>query len=130
MKPNRRATRLARRLFQLCLVDGRLDEERARGVVGHTIASGHRGSLAVLARFERMVRLDGDRHSALVESAEPLPGEVREAVVKALTERYGAGLETSFVSNQSLIGGMRVTVGSDVYDGSIRHQLSALEARL
>ena len=38
MKPNRRATRLARRLFQLCLVDGRLDDERVRGVVRHTIA--------------------------------------------------------------------------------------------
>ena len=77
-----------------------------------------------------MVRLDRDRHSAVVESAEPLAGEVREAVVTALTNRYGAGLATSFVSNQALIGGMRVTVGSDVYDGSIRHQLSTLEARL
>jgi len=130
MKPNRRATRLARRLFQLCVVNGRLDAERVRGVVRHTLASGHHGSLGVMTRFERMVRLDRDRHSALVESAEPLTGDVREAVLKALTERYGQGLETSFVSNQSLIGGMRVTVGSDVYDGSIRHQLSALEARL
>jgi F-type H+-transporting ATPase subunit delta len=130
MKPNRRATRLARRLFQMCLVDGRLDQARVRAVVGHTLASGHRDGLAVLTRFERMVRLERDRHSAVVETAEPLAADVREAVLKALTDRYGQGLETSFVSNQSLIGGMRVSVGSDVYDGSIRHQLSALEARL
>ena len=130
MKPNRRATRLARRLFQLCLVDGRLDEERVRGVVRHTIASRHRHSVGILARFERMIRLERDRHSAIVESAEPLPGELREAVLQGLTHRYGQGLEASFVINQALIGGMRVTVGSDVYDGSIRNQLSALEARL
>jgi F-type H+-transporting ATPase subunit delta len=130
MKPNRRATRLARRLFQLCVVNGRLDADRVRGVVRHTIGSGHRDSLGLVTRFQRMVRLERDRHSALVESAEPLTSEVRDAVLKALTERYGQGLEMSFVSNQSLIGGMRVTVGSDVYDGSIRHQLSALEARL
>ena len=36
----------------------------------------------------------------------------------------------TFVPNPELIGGMRVTVGSDVYDGSIRNQLAALEARL
>ena len=112
------------------MVNGRLDAERVRGSSRHTIASGHRDSLGILTRFERMVRLERDRHSALVETAEPLTGEVREAVLKALTARYGQGMEMSFVSNQSLIGGMRVTVGSDVYDGSIRHQLSALEARL
>ena len=129
MKPNRRATRLARRLFQLCLVNGRLDADRVRGVVAHTIASGHRDGLGILTRFERMVRLERNRHSAVVESAEPLADEVHETVVKALAHRYGQGLETSFVSNPELIGGMRVTVGSDVYDGSIRHQLAALEAR-
>jgi F-type H+-transporting ATPase subunit delta len=130
MKPNRRAARLARRLFQMCLVDGRPDQDRVRAVVGHTIASRHRDGLGILTRFERMVRLERGRHSAVVETAEPLAADVREAVLKALTDRYGQGLETSFVSNQSLIGGMRVSVGSDVYDGSIRHQLSALEARL
>ena len=33
----------------------------------------------------------------------------------------------SFVENPSLIGGMRVRVGSDVYDGSVKAGLVALE---
>jgi F-type H+-transporting ATPase subunit delta len=127
MKPNRRATRIARRLFQMCLVNGRLDDDRVRSVVRHTIASGHRQGIGVLTRFERMVRLEHDRHSAVVESAEPLADQVRQAVVQALAGRYGDGLTTSFVPNEALIGGMRVTVGSDVFDGSIRHQLEALD---
>ena len=130
MKPNRRATQLARRLFQLCLVNGRLDEARVRGVVRHTIASRHRQSLGILSRFERMIRLERDRRSAVVESAEALADDVREAVLEGLTHRYGQGLEASFVINQALIGGMRVTVGSEVFDGSIRNQLAALEAQL
>jgi len=128
MKPNRRATRLARRLFQLCLVDGRLNADRVRVVVSQTITTGHRDGLGILTRFGRMIRLEHNRHSAVVESAEPLAEEVHHAVVQALAHRYGSGLTTSFVSNPALIGGMRVTVGSDVFDGSIRHQLEALDA--
>jgi F-type H+-transporting ATPase subunit delta len=130
MKANRRVTRLARRLFELCRVNGRMDDERVRGVVRHTIAASHRDGLGILTQLERLVRLERQRHSAVVESAEPLAGHVREAVAKALMDRYGQGLETTFVANPALIGGMRVTVGSDVYDGSIRNQLAALEARL
>ena len=130
MKANRRVTRLARRLFQLCLVNGRMDDARVRGVVQHTISARHRDGLGILTRLERLVRLERQRHSAVVESAEPLAAQVREAVSKALADRYGQGLEMTFVPNPDLIGGMRVTVGSDVYDGSIRNQLAALEARL
>jgi F0F1-type ATP synthase delta subunit len=38
-------------------------------------------------------------------------------------------LAVSFVQNQDLIGGLRVQVGSDVYDGSIRARLAELADR-
>jgi F-type H+-transporting ATPase subunit delta len=47
----------------------------------------------------------------------------------ALTGTYGGALKTSFAVNPTLIGGMRVKVGSDVFDGSVRARLAALEAR-
>ena len=47
-----------------------------------------------------------------------------------LARVYGHGLDTSFEINPALIGGMRIRVGSDVYDGSVRARLAALEARL
>ena len=40
---------------------------------------------------------------------------------------YGPGISTSFAHNPALIGGMRIHVGSDVYDGSVRAGLDALE---
>jgi F-type H+-transporting ATPase subunit delta len=43
---------------------------------------------------------------------------------------YGAGVEATFTENPALIGGMRIKVGSDVYDDSVRARLAALEARL
>ena len=72
MKANRKVKRAARQLFRLCLVNGALDEGRARQVAQRIAASRRRGALAILSDFQRLVRLDSDRHSALVESATPL----------------------------------------------------------
>jgi F-type H+-transporting ATPase subunit delta len=86
--------------------------------------------LAVLSDLQRLVRLDRERHTAVVESAMSLSDDVREDVKAGLARIYGIGLETSFEHNPALIGGMRIRVGSDVYDGSVRSRLEALETRL
>ncbi len=119
MKTSRQARREAGQLYSLCRVDGRLDEDRVRLVVRTLIDRGRPGSLAVLTRFERRVKLDRARHSAHVESAAPLPADVRARVEAGLAQAHGHGLLTSFTENPALLGGVRITVGSDVYDGSI-----------
>lgn len=93
-------------------------------------ASKRRGALAIASGFHRLVRLDRDRHTALVESALPLPDDARHDIRTRLTGVYGPGLHVSFVDNPHLIGGVRIKVGSDVYDGSVRAKLRALESRL
>ncbi len=129
MKQSRKARRAARQLYQLCLVDGLLDDGRVRLVARRVAASGRRGALPILSGFQRLVRLERDRHTAIVESAVPLAGSVRDAVQDGLASVYGRGLETSFGQNPALIGGMRIKVGSDVYDGTVRARLAALAAR-
>jgi F-type H+-transporting ATPase subunit delta len=130
MKQNRRTRRAARQLYRLCLVDGALDENRVRTAARHVARSGRRDALAILGRFQHLVKLDRDRHRARVESAVPLPADVRDRVRAGLSRLYGAVVDASFEDNPALIGGMRIQVGSDVYDGSVRGRLAALEARL
>jgi F-type H+-transporting ATPase subunit delta len=130
MQSKRQITRTARRLFRLCVVGGALDETRVRKVVERTIASKRRGVTVILSRFERLVRLDRERHTAVVESATPLPDPVRADILASVATVHGAGIETSFADNPALIGGMRVKVGSDVYDGSVRARLDAIESGL
>jgi F-type H+-transporting ATPase subunit delta len=130
MKTTRKARGAARRLFRLCLADGTLDPALVRQAAQHVGGSGRRNALAILIEFRRLVRLERDRRTALVESASPLPVDVREGVRAGLLRVYGSGLDTSFAENLGLIGGMRIRVGSDVYDGSVRARLAALEARL
>lgn len=130
MKSTKRTKRTARQLFRLCLVKGVVNEDRTRLVAKGLAQSRRRGALAVLADIQRLVRLDRDRHSAVVESATPLTTDVRDRVQMGLTRTYGPDLVTSFEHNPDLIGGMRIKVGSDVYDGSVRGRLAALEAGL
>jgi len=129
MQTKKQAERDANDLFRLCLVNGTLDEDRVRQVVDRVIASGRSGGLGVLSRFQRLVRLDSARRKADVGSAAPLPAAVRADLEAALTRLYGPGLATSFVDDPALIAGVRVQVGSDVYDGSIKGRLAALESR-
>jgi F-type H+-transporting ATPase subunit delta len=130
MKATRKTRRAARRLFRVCQVDGRPDAERVRLVTQRVAGSGRRGTLAILGDFSRLARLDRDGHRAIVESATPLPDGLRINLLRDLARVYGQGLETSFEVNPRLIGGMRIRVGSDVYDASVRAKLAALEARL
>jgi F-type H+-transporting ATPase subunit delta len=127
MKTTRQTLREAKRLFRLCMVDGTLDENRVRQVVKGVIDSGRPGGLKVLSRFHRLVRIERDGRSAKIESPSPLAGDVRTSIEADLTRLYGQGLLTSYGENPTLLGGVRITVGSDVYDGSIQARLEELE---
>jgi F-type H+-transporting ATPase subunit delta len=76
------------------------------------------------------VKLDIERRSATVESAVSASDALQQSVKANLAARYGAGLSVSFAVNPSLIGGLRVKVGSDVYDGSVKARLAELEAAM
>jgi F-type H+-transporting ATPase subunit delta len=130
MKPNRRTARAARELFRLCTVNGALDAARVRVVAARLASSGRRGALPMLGGFRRLIRLEQERRTAVVESAAALPSDVRETVRERLAATYGGVLNTTFAVNPALVGGMRIKVGSDVYDGSVRARLAALQGRL
>ena len=127
MKINKQARSEAKQLFRFCLVNGLLDENRVRNVVQDVIAAGRRDCPAILSHFRRLVRLEIVRRTATVESAVPLPPDLQAGIEAGLKRRYGPGLTAVFAHRPALIGGMRIQVGSDVYDGSVRAGLAALE---
>ena len=130
MKISKQARRDAKSLFQTCKVSGLLDESRARQAVSAVIAQKPRGFMGILHNFQRLVKLDLDRRSARVENAVETPPELMNAIRANLERRYGPGLNVTFWVNRDLIGGLRVKVGSDVYDGSVKARLEALQSSL
>jgi F-type H+-transporting ATPase subunit delta len=127
MKITKQARREAKDLFRAAQVNGVLDENKARQVVDEVLATKPRSYMAILSHFQRLVKLDLDRRNARVESVIALDDAQQNGVKAALTKRYGAGLSFTFAQNPALIGGMRIKVGSDVYDGSIQTRLAQLE---
>ena len=127
MKISKQAKRAAKELFRSCLTDGLMDDGRVRQAVQRVLQTKPRGYLAMLTHFERLIKLDIARRSARVESAAPLPPDLQAGVQASLSKTYGPGLNISFVQNPSLIGGMRIKVGSDVYDGTVQARLNALQ---
>jgi len=126
MKISRQAKRDAKALFQICKTSGLLDENLVRDAVRRVVEQKPRGYVAILHHFHRLVKLDMDRRTATIENAVEYSQNLKESIQSNLEKRYGPGLNTTFSVNPELIGGLRVRVGSDVYDGSVRARLTAL----
>ena len=127
MKSSKQTKREAKQLFRSCMVNGMLQEDRTRQVMQRVIELKPRGYLAIANHFARLVKLEIDRRTAKVESAQPLSEDLQSSIKTGLARIYGPGLNLTFAQNPALLGGLRVKVGSDVYDGSVQARLAALE---
>lgn len=127
MKISKQNRRDAKQLFRTAVANGVLDENRVRQVVDQVLATKPRGYLAILEHFQRLIALDEARRAATVQSAVPLAPEVQADFKTNLERRYGKGLHFTFEHNPALLGGVRVQVGSDVYDGSVQARLNDLK---
>src|SRR5262249_31482930 len=118
MKINKQAKREAKQLFRFCLVNGLVDENRVRNVVQDVIAAGRRDCPAILSHFKRLVRLEIAGRTATVESAAPLPPDLRAGIEAGLTRRYGPGLTAVFTHRPALVGGVGTHGGPGSYVGA------------
>jgi F-type H+-transporting ATPase subunit delta len=130
MKISREARRLARELFRLSLVNGRIDANRVSKISKHLIAERPRGYVQTLKEVSRLIRLELDKRHAIIESATPLDATSADNSAKTLKLKFGDDITTEFRASPDLLGGLRVKLGSDVWDGSIAHRLSEFSLQL
>ena len=127
MKISREAQRNARKLFDASLVEGHIDTTKSLAIASVIIESKPRHFFQVLKEFTRLTRLELDRHKAIIESAIPLDPASETMITKVLKTR-DAQADVVTLINPSLIGGTRIRLGSDVWDGSILTKLESLKA--
>ena len=72
----------------------------------------------------------GEREDISGETLVQLLTELGAEIVANLRRKYGTDLATRFVVNKELLGGMRIRVGSDVWDSSVRNRLHRLQQQL
>ena len=131
MKIDKNSARAARQLFRACVdANGRLQNNRIKSVVSKLAETKPRGYLAILSAFERLVKLEVQKRRAIIESATVLSAELDGQIRADLQKKYGDDLEFDLRVNPDLIGGLRVQVGSHVWDGSVRAKLESLRSNL
>ncbi|MDD4885678.1 MAG: F0F1 ATP synthase subunit delta [Thiomonas sp.] len=70
------------------------------------------------------------KFEAVVTSAFPLEGEALDSLLQALERKYGRKLHATVEIDPSLIGGVRVAVGDEVLDTSVRARLEQMKVAL
>ena len=126
MKISKTAAASARRLFGLCQSSGRFDESKLRTVISRLVESKPRDYKAILAAIQRLTRLEFERREVTVESAVEIDDSTRQRVVAGLAGQYGPDLVVQYQITPALLGGLRIRVGNDVFDGSVQGRLERL----
>lgn len=130
MKISKESRRIARELFVLSLTDGRIDPKKVADYSDRLIVEKPRGYVQILKEFARLIRLELQRRHAVVQSAAPLDASEASKIENELRSRFGSDLTIEFNTNPGLLGGLRVQVGSDVWDGSVFNRLQTLKQQL
>ena len=130
MKINKEIRRLSREMLRASFTDGQLDPGRIASLVDSLIARKPRNCVAILQNYRRLLRLEVEKRRARIETASDVDREVSSKIIENLKKKYGDDLMTEFVVNPQLLGGMRIRVGSDVWDGTVRNRLEQLQQQL
>ena len=126
MKGTKQSRRFAKQLFKSCQVNGQLDADRTQKSVQLLIEQKPRGYFGILQHFHRLVKLDEASRTARVESAVALGQAQQQDIQDSLNRLKEGNVTVEFAENPRLIGGMRVKIGDDVFDGSVKTRLTGL----
>jgi len=130
MKINKEIRQLSREMLRASFTDGQIDRGKITSLVQSLIAKKPRRYLDMLQYYKRLVRLEIAKRHARIESSTQVSPETSARIVENLKKTRGRDLTTEFVVNPELLGGVRIRVGSDVWDGSVRDRLERLQKQL
>ena len=130
MKVSKDARNLSRRLLRLSLTDGRLDESKARSLIQVVLTDKPRHYVGALQAFQNLLRLEQAKRQATIESATELDAGNQSSILASLRTKYGADINAEFRVNRELIGGLRIQLGSNVWDGTVQNRLDLLAAAI
>jgi F-type H+-transporting ATPase subunit delta len=130
MTLNKEIRQLSRKMLQASFTDGQLDPGRIASLVDSLVTQKPRNYIDVLKNYKRLLRLELEKRHATIETASEVDPAIRSEIEANLKSKYGNDVSTEFHVDPQLLGGMRIRVGSDVWDGSVRNRLERLQHKL
>jgi F-type H+-transporting ATPase subunit delta len=122
----KQAQQLAKQFLKLSLLDGELSSERVGGVLEYIEKHKPAHTMAVLKAYRRLVAAEIARGEAVVEHAGAVNPAVLANIAAAMTKKYSRKVTSVARRNDTLLAGLRVRVGDDVYESSVAGQLANL----
>jgi F-type H+-transporting ATPase subunit delta len=130
MKINKEIRQLSREMLRGSFADGQLNSGKISSIIDLVTTRKPRNYVDVLKSYRRLLRLEVEKRRAQIETATEMNPATQSEVVTNLKKKYGSDLAPEFVVNPELLGGMRIRVGNDVWDGSVRNRLERLRQQL
>ena len=128
MAADKKTKILARQLFKLSLADGQVSADQVSGVLGWVNKHSPRHPVGLLQLYQRLIATELARSQAVVSHAGPLAEGVLAQIEQAMTQKYRRTVTATALPDSSLLAGIRVRVGDDIYESSAASQLAALSA--
>ena len=105
--------------------------DHAKNFLRTVIENGRLGALPEIAhQFRALKNAQSGSSDAVVYSAFPIDGNALVEVAAMLEKRFGRKLNASVVLQPELIGGIRVVVGDEVLDTSVKARLEQMKVAL
>jgi len=117
-------------MLRSSFTSGKLDEEKISRMVHSVETAKPRHYVELLKDYQRLLQLEVEKRRAVIESATPLNRSLGDRIIANLKARYGDDLTTEFRTNPELLGGLRIRIGNDVWDGSVKSRLEQLREQL
>lgn len=130
MKVSKVAQSTARRIFRLCSQDGQINEKNLRLAIEKLITEKPRDYRGMLQALRRLIAAKIAEKQVTVESAATLDQATIGSLQTSLRKKYGKDLNFDFKTNPELLGGLRIRVGNDLFDGSVKARLQRLSDSL
>ncbi len=126
MAADKQTKLLAKQLFKLSVVNGVVSPEQVAGVLGWVEKHSPRRPVALLKAYHHRIAIELAKSRAEVEHAGPINDTTLQSIEAAMTKKYQRPVTASAKANPALLAGLRIRVGSDVYESSVAGQLANL----
>ena len=126
MNHDQKITKLAKKLLELSKDSGVVTESKVAEVLAGFQQVQHRRHLTVLKTFLNYLRREVALQTAVVSTPTGLSEDAIKAIEVQFSKLYNRPVNAVTQPDTSLIAGVRVRVGDDVYDASVAGRLQRL----
>jgi F-type H+-transporting ATPase subunit delta len=130
MKTSKESSKLSKSLLRLSMTAGKIDAAKVKEVLSAVALKKPRNYLSVLKGYQRLVRLEAEKSHAVIQTATKFDKKSADVMEKNLRKKFGEDLTCEFQIHPELISGVRIKIGSTVWENSVRGRLDGLEAQL